>query len=1047
MDLESFRAAGYRTVDRICDYFHSLEQQPVAAQVPRGYLAAALPAEAPVRGEPWADVERDYDTHILPGMTHWQHPMFFGFFPSNVTYEGILADMYCAATTNPGFNWAASPAVTELEFHMLDWVARMLGLGAAFLSSDATHRGGGVIHGSASEACLTVAIAARDRALRQLAPTGPGAEEQRRELLPRLVIYGTTQTHAIGAKSAMMLGLRFRALDVYRQDDYALQGSTLRAALDEDIARGLHPFLLVSSYGTTNSCAIDDLPAVAAVAAAYPQLWLHVDAAYGGVTLCLPEERLGTHLDAINAHAHSFSTNLHKWGLVQLDCSPTFVRDRQWLVDALTLTPEYLKSKGAAQCAEMDLRNLQIVLGRRFRALRVWFVLRSFGQDGFRRHLRNSIRLAQRFAAEIVDGGVYELVNPPRWGLVMFRMRTAAGAEDARNRALGEVIGDRSAELLLTPTVLPEVGYCFRFVVGSPHTDEAHVDKAVPPRTPLNRTDVTPVAFLLRAALVRPNKVAVVHPEGGYWFTYAQWAARVLSLAFALQGVPGWRRGERVAVLSPNVPLIADAHYGVLAAGGIITPLNYRNSAREVEYILAHAEVRVVLVDYEFAHLVPKTLPDGVTVVVSRDSGGRDPADAYEAFLMTGHAAWSARQADAMLRDPDAIAAGNSDWGLLAPATDEDATCALCYTSGTTGRPKGVELTFRGCYIAALSNALETQLTGDTVYLWVLPMFHCCGWTFPWAVCAAMGTHHMLRRVDLGAIWDALLHDGVTHYAGAPTVQLGLVNHEKAQRLPRPVRVSVAASAPTAHLLAKMEEVGLQPMHVYGSTETYGPITARYVEPEWHALSVDERARLQARQGHAYVAADQTRVVRRPADDAPQGDVLLDVCCDGKEVGEIIVRGNLVMKGYYKDRAATEACAAGGWYHTGDLAVQHAGGEVQVLDRGKDIIISGGENVSSLMVEQELATHQWVSECAVVAHADPKWGEAVHAFVVLNSRGQLAQRAGVSDADAADALRKHCRAYMSGFAVPQIITFVDELPKTSTGKIQKRTLRERTAKL
>ncbi|PKI82419.1 hypothetical protein MVES1_003398 [Malassezia vespertilionis] len=478
MDREAFRQAGYRAVDEVCEYFATLESLPVAAQVEQGYLAKQIPAQAPEHGEAWDTIQRDFHTQIMPGMTHWQHPMFYGFFPSNVTYEGILADIYTAATNNPGFNWTASPAVTELEFIVLDWLAGMVGLGAAFHSNDMSHEGGGVMLGGASEATFTMAIAARERALDRLAHTAPAL---RASLLPTMVMYGTSQTHTVGAKAAKMLGLQFRALDVCRADDYALRGATLQAALDEDRAKGLHPFILIATYGTTNSCAIDRLDEIARVAASDPTLWLHVDAAYGGVTLALEEERMPAHLDAIRTHFDSFSLNLHKWGLVHMECAPTFLRNRRYLANALSLTPEYLKSRGTDAAALNDLRNLQIVLGRRFRALKVWFVLRSFGQAGFRTHLRNAIAQAAHFAHALQRMPAFEIVHPPRWGLVMFRLLAAGTGTDvdALNRRFNDVLLTRQDAMFLTPTVLPEVGFCLRIVFGAPATEMRHVDKAL----------------------------------------------------------------------------------------------------------------------------------------------------------------------------------------------------------------------------------------------------------------------------------------------------------------------------------------------------------------------------------------------------------------------------------------------------------------------------------------------------------------------------------------------------------------------------------------
>ena len=479
----SFRKAAHQAVDRICDYFTDLETRPVTAQVERGYLASRLPNSVPVLGEPWDVIMRDYEQHILQGITHWQHPMFFGFFPANTTYEGILADMFAAMTSNPGFNWNASPAVTELEFIVVDWVAQMLGLSTAFHVADPTHDGGGILFGSASESTLTMAIAARERALQALCrSTGNSVESVRDTWLPKLVMYCSDQAHSSGVKTAHVLGLRCHTLRVKREDDYALRGATLREAIESDLHAGYYPFYLVSTYGTTNTCAVDRLDEIAAVAHDYPQLWLHVDAAYGGVTLALPEMREATLLNAINEHFDSFSTNLHKWGLVPFESSPAFARHRMHLAAALTLTPEYLKTQGGEMHPLSDLRNMQISLGRRFRALKVWFVLRSYGIAGFQAHLRSHISLAQSFAKQIVAHNVFETVCPPRWGLVVFRIVRPDKADDELdrlNRAFQRTLSLHTADIFITPTVIPGVGFCFRWALGAPGVQSHHVDRAV----------------------------------------------------------------------------------------------------------------------------------------------------------------------------------------------------------------------------------------------------------------------------------------------------------------------------------------------------------------------------------------------------------------------------------------------------------------------------------------------------------------------------------------------------------------------------------------
>ncbi|SPO48706.1 related to Aromatic-L-amino-acid decarboxylase [Moesziomyces antarcticus] len=520
MDIEGFRKAGYAAVDRICDYYASLAERPVSAQVQPGFLSASIPTSAPEIGEAWERIDNDYHSVIMPGITHWQHPNFYGYFPCNASFEGALADLYCASISNPGFNWSVSPSVTELEILMVDWVGRMLGLDEAFLSTSGT--GGGIILGSASEVALTVAIAARERCIDRLTPQHPmptvhngmngvgsldadqdvasagqsaaevGADatlvantrlaKWRGGLPSRLVMYGTTQTHTIAAKAALILGLDFRALPVSAESSYSLSGATLAAAIAEDVALGRVPFMLIATIGTTSSGAIDNLPEIVEVVAKHPTLWLHIDAAYAGVCLSLPELRAEMHLDAINSAAvDSFSTNLHKWGLVQFDCSPLHVRDRGDLSRALSITPTYLRTKQADAGNVLDLRNLQISLGRRFRSLKVWFVLRSYGLEGFRKHLRTTMQLANHFESLLRadDPGLLEIVAQPRWALVVFRMKPKGEGCDVEqlNKAFWDDLEAQSAHFVLTQTSLPEVGFCIRFVVGSPQTQRHHVEQ------------------------------------------------------------------------------------------------------------------------------------------------------------------------------------------------------------------------------------------------------------------------------------------------------------------------------------------------------------------------------------------------------------------------------------------------------------------------------------------------------------------------------------------------------------------------------------------
>ena len=481
----------------------------MAAQVSPGFLSSSIPTSPPEESEPWSRIDNDYHTVIMPGITHWQHPNFYGYFPCNASFEGAIADLYCASISNPGFNWSVSPSVTELEILMVDWVGRMLGLDEEWLSTSKSKKGGGVVLGSASEVALTVAIAARERCINILAEQYPmpstqpsvGADQEiehaalaanlevaqwRAHLTSKLVMYGTTQTHSIGAKAALILGLDFRALPV-SAPDYSLSAATLASAIAEDTALGRVPFLLIGTIGTTSSGAVDDLTALEEIASAHPTLWLHIDAAYAGVCLSLAEMRPQMHLDAINrVGVDSFSTNLHKWGLVPFDCSPLLVRDRGDLSRALTITPTYLRTKHGDAGNVLDLRNLQISLGRRFRSLKIWFVLRSLGQAGFRSHLRNTMALAKVFEQNLRTdpSGLFEIVAPPRWALIVFRIKPPSSSQfqqqvdlEELNKAFWEDLQELSHKFVLTQTSLPQVGFCVRFVVGSPQTRKEHVEE------------------------------------------------------------------------------------------------------------------------------------------------------------------------------------------------------------------------------------------------------------------------------------------------------------------------------------------------------------------------------------------------------------------------------------------------------------------------------------------------------------------------------------------------------------------------------------------
>ncbi|KAG7099364.1 hypothetical protein E1B28_001220 [Marasmius oreades] len=437
-----------------------------------------------------------------------------------------------------------------------------------------------------------------------------------------------------------------------------------------------------------------------------------------------------------------------------------------------------------------------------------------------------------------------------------------------------------------------------------------------------------------------------------------------------------------------------------------------------------HSESKLILVDHEYLHLIEGT---NIPYIVSKDTGRR--GDPYEEFLSEGRR-YSAEKG----------------WAGLSVEADEDAGAVLCYTSGTTGRPKGVLTTLRGSYLAAIGNAFEARITSASTYLWILPMFHAAGWTFPWSTTFAFASQITMRTVDYPKIWNHFLNSGVTHYCGAPTVQIGIVNDPSARRPPLKITAVIAGAAPTAHLIGSLEKIGIKPIHVYGLTEvTYGPFTRNHDQAHLANASIEERSKYMARQGHAYISADLVRVVHRPEEGEERSEKLVDVPRDGKTMGEIVTRGNLVMKEYFKDPEATKNAFRRGYFSTGDLAVMHPDGSVAVLDRSKDIIISGGENASSLAIEQELASHPDVLEVSVIARLHPKWGERPMAFVILHP--QYGKRWAGREKEFEKDLIKHARGRLPGFACPEWVKVVPELPKTSTGKILKTELRKAVAKL
>jgi acyl-CoA synthetase (AMP-forming)/AMP-acid ligase II len=509
------------------------------------------------------------------------------------------------------------------------------------------------------------------------------------------------------------------------------------------------------------------------------------------------------------------------------------------------------------------------------------------------------------------------------------------------------------------------------------------------------RSELNPVDFLYRAAYLYPDKVAVA--AGKRRYSYRELAERSWRLANALRSA-GLAKGDRVAALLFNSPAMLEAHFGVPAAGGILVAVNNRLSGPEIGYILQHSGAKYLLLDTGLAAVAEGSGLAGVTVIRCDDTGV--PGDPYEEFL-----------------------AGASPVRPASWLEHEEETISINYTSGTTGRPKGVQYTYRGAYLNALNEVIVAGLGNDSAYLWTLPMFHCNGWCFPWAVTAVAARHVTMRAVDPELIWELIDGEGVTHYNGAPTVQLMVVNHPRAHRLERPVTAMVAAAPPSPTLLTRMSELNFRVVHVYGLTETYGPITVCPEQEAWRELPVDQRARYLARQGQAYPSSDLVRVVDEQMTDVPQ---------DGQVMGEVIMRGNNVMSGYFNDEAATSKAFAGGWFHSGDLAVWHPDGNIELRDRGKDIIISGGENISSIEVEQAIAAHPAVLECAVIGIPHPHWGERPKAFVTLN------------DGAAADAgeIIAFCRERLAHYKCPDSIEF-GPLPKTSTGKTQKFVLRQR----
>jgi fatty-acyl-CoA synthase len=536
----------------------------------------------------------------------------------------------------------------------------------------------------------------------------------------------------------------------------------------------------------------------------------------------------------------------------------------------------------------------------------------------------------------------------------------------------------------------------------NPYTQ--HLDK-----TAANHQALTPLTFLERAASVFPNHIAVIH--GSRRCTYRDFYARTRRLASRL-AAHGIGPGDTVSVLLQNTPPMLEAHYGVPMTGAVLHAVNTRLDAALIAFQLDHAESKVVICDREFAGVMRQALAqagvkplviDWNDTEVPHAAAPLSPVD-YDAFLAEG--------------DPDFA------WRMPA---DEWEAISLNYTSGTTGNPKGVVYSHRGAALMCYANALTASLGKHPVYLWTLPMFHCNGWCFPWTIAAVIGTHVCLRWVRAKAMFDAMAEHKVTHLCGAPIVMSTLLNAAAEERRPLPntVEFITAAAPPPEAVLAAMAEAGFSVTHVYGLTEVYGPAVVNEWHDDWSGLDPTRQAQLKSRQGVRYPALEALTVMD------PQ--TMTQVPADGVTLGEVMFRGNIVMKGYLKNKAATDEAFAGGWFHSGDLGVLHPDGYIQLKDRSKDIIISGGENISSIEVEDALYKHAAVAACAVVGKADAKWGETPVAFIEL--------KPGVPAPSAEDIIA-HCRALLAAYKVPRHVVF-GEVPKTSTGKIQKFVLRER----
>ncbi|EYT63321.1 acyl-CoA synthetase [Dietzia sp. UCD-THP] len=524
-------------------------------------------------------------------------------------------------------------------------------------------------------------------------------------------------------------------------------------------------------------------------------------------------------------------------------------------------------------------------------------------------------------------------------------------------------------------------------------------------------TALTPLAFLEKAARVVPDATAVV--DGPRRQSYAEFADRATRLASLLR-MRGVARGERVGVLAPNSAEALLAQFAVPLAGGAVVALNTRLAPPEVSYIVEHAGISVLIADAGLLEGLGNEVPESISLIlVTPDADGTQPDPAR-----FGPRA-EALEESLALASPQPVA-----WTV----EDEDSVIAVNYTSGTTGRPKGVMYTHRGAYLNALGEIITQGLDADSRYLWTLPMFHCNGWCTTWALTGAMGTHVCLRAVRGEEIWRMFDDEGINRLAGAPAV-LSTIADDPAARPVEGIRMVTAGAPPSPTILRRFEDLGIDVTQVYGLTETYGPFTVCTPQPGWAELDPDERASLKSRQGVAMIHADTVRVVERTS---PGEKHLVDVPADGVTMGEVVMTGNGVMKGYFADPEATATAFAGGWFHSGDLGVMHPDGYVQLLDRAKDVVVSGGENISTIEVEQAIVAHPDVVDCAVVSMPDEKWGERPKAYVVVRPGSELDEH-GVID---------HCRTRIARYKVPGAVEITEALPRTSTGKVRKNELRD-----